>query len=101
MPVGTMVEATFLGSNSAQFGHAILDCPAPGCSSPGIYREVTLRNRNPIHPDLRQFFHLKVPLPCNICFSTRETASPLCKQQDHTYRPNPLLNLVISDFDAS
>jgi hypothetical protein len=61
MPVGTMVEATFLGTENSQFGHAIIDCSSPSCSSPGMYGEVALRNRNSTRPDFEAVFPFERP----------------------------------------
>jgi len=60
---GGIVEATFIGGTSTQFGHAIIDiCGTAGvCSSAGLYGEVTLRNRNSTRPDFESIFPLEQP----------------------------------------
>jgi hypothetical protein len=62
LPVGTMVEATFLGDVTA-FGHAIIDycSSASGCGGSGVYGEVTLRDRNATRPDFESVFPFERP----------------------------------------
>lgn len=59
--VGTMVEGTFTGGSSSQFGHAIIGCSANGCGTPGLYGEVQLTNHNPTRPDFQSVFPLEMP----------------------------------------
>jgi hypothetical protein len=60
---GGIVEATFFGNATSQFGHAVIDiCSGRAvCSSAGLYGEVALRNRNPTRPDFESVFPLEQP----------------------------------------
>jgi hypothetical protein len=60
---GIIVEATFLGGSSTQFGHAVVDICTnlPSCTSAGLYAEVTLRNSNSSRPDFESIFPLEQP----------------------------------------
>jgi hypothetical protein len=60
LSVGTMVEATFLGSTTA-FGSAFIGCSAAGCGTHGLYGEVALRNRNATRPDFESIFPFEAP----------------------------------------
>lgn len=62
LQVGGLIEATFLGARDTQFGHAFIGCPATGvCETPGLYGEVTLRNRNATRPDFESVFPVEQP----------------------------------------
>jgi hypothetical protein len=61
LSIGTLIEATFVGSDTTQFGHAIIGCSAAGCGTPGLYGEVTLRNRNSTRPDFESVFPFEQP----------------------------------------
>lgn len=64
LQVGGVVEATFIGSQTAQFGHAIIGCSLSGqCGTAGLYGEVALRNRNPTRPDFESIFPFEQPAP--------------------------------------
>ena len=58
---GGIVEATFIGTSTTQFGFASIDCNANGCGTPGLYGEATLRNRNATRPDFESVFPLEYP----------------------------------------
>jgi len=62
---GGIIEATFFGGSSTQFGHAVIDfcSTSSGCSSAGLYAQVTLRNSNPTRPDFESVFPLEQPAP--------------------------------------
>jgi hypothetical protein len=57
--IGGIVEATFVGTSTAQFGYAAILCNANGCGTPGLYGEATLRNRNATRPDFESVFPLE------------------------------------------
>jgi hypothetical protein len=59
--VGGMIEATFIGTATTNFGFASIGCNANGCGTPGLYGEATLRNRNPTRPDFESVFPLEYP----------------------------------------
>lgn len=61
LPVGTTLETTFVGTSAVRFGHAVVDCNSTGCSLPGLYGEVTLRNRNSTRPDFESIFPFETP----------------------------------------
>ncbi len=62
LPIGSVVEATFLGGTDTQFGHAFVGCPTTGtCETPGLYGEVGLRNRNSTRPDFESIFPIEQP----------------------------------------
>ena len=61
MPVGAILQDTFIGGSSTQFGQAIVACSANGCGTPGLYGEVTLRNRNSTRPDFESVFPFETP----------------------------------------
>jgi hypothetical protein len=61
LPIGGLLDATFIGGASTLFGHAIIDCSAAGCGTPGLYGEVTLRNRNSTRPDFESVFPFEQP----------------------------------------
>jgi hypothetical protein len=59
---GGMIEGTFFGGTSTQFGHAFVAlCPSSGACLSGVYGEVTLRNRNATRPDFEAVFPLEQP----------------------------------------
>src|SRR5260370_2251917 len=57
--IGGIVEATFIGTSTPQFGFAAILCNANGCGTPGLYGEATLRNRNATRPDFESVFPLE------------------------------------------
>jgi hypothetical protein len=59
--VGGVLQGTFLGGSSAQFGQAFVQCSANGCGTPGLYGEVILRNHNSIRPDFESIFPFETP----------------------------------------
>ena len=59
--LGGIVEATFIGTSTTQFGFATIGCNTNGCGTPGLYGEVTLRNRNATRPDFESVFPLEYP----------------------------------------
>lgn len=63
LPVGSLLEVTFIGGKDALFGHGIIDfCSTPsGCFTAGVYAEVILRNRNSTRPDFESVFPLERP----------------------------------------
>jgi hypothetical protein len=61
LAVGGLIDITFLGGANAQFGHAIIDCSALGCGTPGLYGEVALRNKNSTRPDFESVFPFEQP----------------------------------------
>ena len=61
--VGNVIEVTFVGRSFTQFGHAFVACSANGCGTPGLYGEVTLRNRNATRPDFESVFPIEAPAP--------------------------------------
>jgi hypothetical protein len=61
LPPGTVLETTFIGGSSTQFGHAVIDCNSGNCSMPGFYGDVTLRNRNSSRPDFESIFPFETP----------------------------------------
>ncbi len=62
LAVGGLLEATFEGGRDTQFGHAFIGCPDTGaCDTPGLYGEVTLRNRNSTRPDFESIFPIEQP----------------------------------------
>ena len=64
LSVGGLIEGTFLGGKDTQFGFAFIGCPATGaCKTPGLYGEVTLRNRNATRPDFESVFPIEQPSP--------------------------------------
>jgi hypothetical protein len=63
LPIGSLLEVTFFGGTSTQFGHAIIGCSSLGCGTPGLYGDVTLRNRNSTRPDFESVFPLEQPAP--------------------------------------
>ena len=63
LKVGGILQATFQGGSSPIFGQAIIGCSANGCGTPGLYGEVTLRNRNSTRPDFESVFPFEVPAP--------------------------------------
>jgi hypothetical protein len=64
LPPGGMIEGTFVGGSSTQFGHAFVALCSPGGSCiEGVYGEVTLRNRNSTRPDFEAIFPLEQPAP--------------------------------------
>jgi hypothetical protein len=59
---GGMIEGTFFGSSTTQFGHAFVAlCSSANSCVSGVYGEVTLRNRNPTRPDFESIFPLEQP----------------------------------------
>lgn len=58
---GVIAEATFFGTADVQYGFAFIGCNVNGCSVPGLYGEVTLRNRNSTRPDFESVFPLEQP----------------------------------------
>lgn len=60
---GAMIEATFFGGSTAQFGHAFFGfcATSSNCSSAGIFAEVLLRNHNDLRPDFESIFPLEQP----------------------------------------
>ncbi len=69
MGVGGLLEGTFLGGSSVQYGHAIVGCSANGCGTPGLYGEVTLRNHNSTRPDFESVFPFETPASFPSCCS--------------------------------
>lgn len=63
LSVGSLLEVTFFGGRDTLFGHGIVGCPANGCGTPGLYGEVTLRNRNSTRPDFESVFPFEKPVP--------------------------------------
>jgi hypothetical protein len=61
LPVGTTLEARFFGGADTLFGHAILECSTATCTLPGLFGEVTLRNRNSTRPDFESVFPFETP----------------------------------------
>ena len=62
LSIGGILEATFAGGRDAQFGHVFIGCPATGpCETPGLYSDVTLRNRNATRPDFESVFPVEQP----------------------------------------
>ena len=61
LPVGGVVEGTFFGGSSTQFGQAFVGCSANGCGTPGLYAEVVLRNHNSARPDFESVFPFETP----------------------------------------
>jgi hypothetical protein len=57
--IGGIVEATFIGTSTTQFGFAAILCNANGCGTPGLYGEAILRNRNATRPDFESVFPLE------------------------------------------
>ncbi len=61
---GGVIEGTFFGGSSTQFGHAYIAlCNNQGTCLTGVYGEVTLRNRNSTRPDFESVFPLEQPAP--------------------------------------
>lgn len=56
LPVGAVLEGTFLGGSTTQYGQAFIGCSSNGCGTPGLYGEVTLRNHNSTRPDFESVF---------------------------------------------
>lgn len=59
--VGGVLEATFFGGSNTLFGQGIILCSAVSCGTPGLYGEVSLRNRNATRPDFESIFPLEQP----------------------------------------
>ena len=59
--VGGIVQGTFLGGSTTQFGQAFVGCSANGCGTPGLYGEVVLRNHNSTRPDFESVFPFETP----------------------------------------
>ncbi len=60
---GTMLEATFTAGSAPGFGHGVIACSSAGCNTPGLYGDVTLRNRNSTRPDFESVFAFERPVP--------------------------------------
>lgn len=58
---GGMIEVTFFGGSDTNFGHGLIDLCHSGPCIPGLYGEVTLRNRNSTRPDFESVFPLEQP----------------------------------------
>jgi hypothetical protein len=58
---GALIEGTFVGGSAGQFGSALIGCSSAGCGTPGLYGEVTLRNRNSTRPDFESVFPFESP----------------------------------------
>src|SRR5260370_20683447 len=58
--IGGIVEATFIGTSTAQFCFAAILCNANGCGTPGLFGEATLRNPNATSPDFESVFPLEI-----------------------------------------
>jgi hypothetical protein len=62
IPVGSIIENTFVGGRDTQFGYAFIGCPDTGeCETPGLYGEVALKNRNSTRPDFESVFPVEQP----------------------------------------
>jgi hypothetical protein len=59
--VGGILQGTFIGGSSTQYGQAYVTCSANGCGTPGLYAEVTLRNHNSTRPDFESVFPFETP----------------------------------------
>ena len=106
LPVGAILQATFIGGSSTQFGHAIIGCSANGCGTPGLYGEVTLRNRNSTRPDFESVFPFETPASfqymlfdgtngvTTTMYLDNESTSPTTVAMDVIYARNNLLTTV-------
>jgi len=59
--VGGILETTFFGGQTTQFGFALIDGRAINFTASGLYAEISLKNRNATRPDFESIFPLEQP----------------------------------------
>ena len=62
-PSVVCLRSPFLGAGTRCLATVSLAVPANGCGTPGLYAEVTLRNRNSTRPDFESVFPFEKPVP--------------------------------------
>jgi hypothetical protein len=59
LPVGAILETTFYGGQSTQFGFAIIEGLGINYTASGLYAEIALKNHNATRPDFESVFPLE------------------------------------------